>query len=865
MIGETVSRYRILEKIGEGGMSVVYRAEDTKLKRTVALKFLSPRALGSKDEKTRFLYEAQAAAALDHSNICTIHEIDEAGDATFIAMAYVEGLNLRDRIESGPLDLDEAVGLGVQIAQGLQAAHEKDIIHRDIKSANIMVTPKGEAKIMDFGLAKLPGRVRVTTTGTTVGTVAYMSPEQARGEALDYRTDIWSFGVVLYEMVSGRLPFTGDYEQAVAYRILNEDPQPLSVVCPGVPPELDGIMGRLLAKRVEDRYQSVKELLSDLRKLKKQIEIQRYSTSRAWEFSRGQRRVLPTLSPPVILVGAAAIAVALVIVWLLIRDREGPIPPGQSLKVTSADAWHRQPEISPDGGRIAYVSDVSGNPDVYVIDIRGGNPLQLTYSPAADEQPTWFPDGSSLAFVSGRGGRRGVWKVGQLGGSPTLLLEAAEFPAISPDGRRVAFSRDEPGGNSRIAVASLANPSDVTVLTGDRDGLWDHRYPVWSPDGKEICYATRHDVWIVPSTGGKARPLTSGGNMDSQPAWAPDGRHVYFSSYREGTLALWRVSRKRGRSERVSLGTGWESEPSLCRDGTKLVYSTRMQEEGIAVRDMRSGEEVRASSLRDASMPAISPDRSKMVFISKRWGTKYDLWVQPLEQDKPRGEPRRLTDHEGGASHPAFSPDGKWIAYYRIMDQERSIWTIPVSGGRPTRFSEEATDVHPCWSPDGSMLAFASSREGGTHIWTAPVRDGSRTGPARRITSGEVTAQAPTWSPDGKWIAFLGIHSNDMEAWIVPADGSGPPQQVTQGARVMRMRWDSSTGGLLVSGTWGRDEYTLSRVFLDGRETEDVGPVVQMPEGALFDVSPDGRLLAYPWRNPTKGHVWVLEAEQGTY
>lgn len=492
MIGEMVSRYRILEKIGEGGMSVVYRAEDTKLKRTVALKFLAPRALGSKDEKTRFLYEAQAAASLDHSNICTIHEIDETDDTTFIAMAYVEGLNLRDRIEAGRLDLEEAVGIAVQIAEGLQAAHEKDIIHRDIKSANIMVTPSNEAKIMDFGLAKLPGRTRVTTTGTTMGTVAYMSPEQARGDALDHRTDIWSMGVVLYEMVSGRLPFTGDYEQAVVYCILNESAPPLSTVCPGVPEELDGIVNRLLAKRAEERYQNVKELLADLRKLKRQIEIQRYSTSRAWEFRRGGKRGLRTISPTIAAVGVVAIAVALIAVWLLNKGWGGrPVPQGQPLQVTSGDAWQGQPTISPDGGRIPYVSDESGNSEIYVIDVRGGTPLQLTHNPSQDYSPSWFPDGSSLAFVSDRGGEASLWKIGQLGGSATLLVQNASYPAVSPDGKRIAFSRAAPGGESRIGVASLADPTDARILTGDDDGLWTHRFPAWSPDGKQICYSTR--------------------------------------------------------------------------------------------------------------------------------------------------------------------------------------------------------------------------------------------------------------------------------------------------------------------------------------------------------------------------------------
>jgi serine/threonine protein kinase/tetratricopeptide (TPR) repeat protein len=269
LIGQTISHYKILEKLGEGGMGVVYKAEDTRLKRTVALKFLSSQSLGTPDEKTRFVHEAQAAAALDHPNICTVYEIDEVEGHTFIAMAYVDGQSLREKTEPGPLKLEEALSVAIDVAQGLQEAHEKDIVHRDIKSANVMVTKKGQAKITDFGLAKLAGSTRVTKTGTSVGTAAYMSPEQARGEDVDQRTDIWSLGVVLYEMLAGRLPFRGDHEQAVTYQIVHEDPEPITAIRTGVPMELERIANKCLEKEASNRYQHVDEVLVDLGRVKK--------------------------------------------------------------------------------------------------------------------------------------------------------------------------------------------------------------------------------------------------------------------------------------------------------------------------------------------------------------------------------------------------------------------------------------------------------------------------------------------------------------------------------------------------------------------------------------------------------------------
>ncbi len=271
MIGKSISHYKILEKLGEGGMGVVYKAEDTDLKRTVALKFLSSQALGGEEEMGRFIHEAQSAASLDHPSICTVHEINKAEEHTFIVMAYVEGQSLKGRIESGPLKLDEVVDLAIQVAEGLQAAHEKGVVHRDIKPANIMVIPKGQAKIMDFGLVKAPGRTELTKKGMTLGTAAYMSPEQARGGEIDHRTDIWSLGIVLYEMVTGQRPFKGDHEPAVVYSILNETQEPVTALRTGVPMELERVITRCVEKNAEDRYQTADDLASDLRRVKRVI------------------------------------------------------------------------------------------------------------------------------------------------------------------------------------------------------------------------------------------------------------------------------------------------------------------------------------------------------------------------------------------------------------------------------------------------------------------------------------------------------------------------------------------------------------------------------------------------------------------
>ena len=313
MIDQTISHYLIVAKLGEGGMGVVYKAEDTKLRRTVALKFPPVDKLASEEEKARFVREAQAAAALNHPNICTVYEIDEADGHTFIAMEFVEGQSVKEKSRARPLPLDEALDIAVQAAQGLQAAHENDVVHRDVKSANLMVTAQGRVKVMDFGLAQVGDRSQLTKTGTTLGTASYMSPEQALAQPTDRRTDIWSLGVVLYEMLTGRLPFEAEVEAAVAYAVVNTEPEPPTALRSGLPVELDHIVDKALAKDREDRYQHVEDMLVDLRALQRSIETgEERAVPRKWRPRRhkvkvNRRTALGVAASAVVVAGVVSI------------------------------------------------------------------------------------------------------------------------------------------------------------------------------------------------------------------------------------------------------------------------------------------------------------------------------------------------------------------------------------------------------------------------------------------------------------------------------------------------------------------------------------------------------------------------------
>jgi serine/threonine protein kinase len=609
-----VSHYLLLDKLGEGGMGVVYRAKDTKLGRTVAIKFLPPELTRSEKAKQRFIHEAQAASMIDHQNICTIHEIDETEDGRmFLCMAHYQGRSLKDRIENeGKIDEPEAVNIAMQVAEGLRKAHAHGIVHRDIKPANIFLTDEGEVKILDFGLAKLAGQIKLTTVGKAMGTVSYMSPEQGRGEEVGKETDIWALGVVLYEMVTGELPFKGEYDVAVMYSILNEEPETVTSVRPGISAELGQIVHKAITKDREHRYADITEMMDDLKTLQKQMDPGEPASEYSWIRSRGGLRYA---------IPAAAIAILAVSAMIVqnLRRGEGDQQirfaklPGKPLQITTGDFWDSEPALSPDGGRIAYTSDSQGNKDIFVVDVEGGNKLQLTDDPAADYYPAWFPDGNSIAFVSNRGGSASIWKTSQLGGGATLIRRDAFDPSISPDGTKIAFSMTGEDDDFRIAVAPLSDPGDAVVLTGADDGIWSHRYPVWSPDGEAICYSARHDLWMVPSSGGEAARLTKDGQSDFYPAWSSNGEFIFFTSFRGGTLALWRIDPRGGGPERLTMGTGFEQNPSVCRSGACLAYSTQIAQNAKFIRNNTTGEEHRLEGTRYDFMTDVAPEGDRIV------------------------------------------------------------------------------------------------------------------------------------------------------------------------------------------------------------------------------------------------------------
>ncbi len=495
MIGHTISHYRITEKIGEGGMGVVYKAEDTKLDRPVALKFLAPHLLRDDEARQRFEREAKAAARLDHPNICTVYEIDEADGQTFIVMAFLEGRPLGDRIKEGPLKLNEALSVVTQLAEGLEAAHEKGITHRDIKPDNLMLMKgsRGLVKVMDFGLAQLAGGSKFTREGTTLGTMVYMSPEQAGGAETDGRTDIWSLGVVLYEMVAGQPPFRADNDRAIVYLLTNEDPEPLTAVRTGVPKELERIVDKCLAKEASERYQRVDDLLVDLRGLQKEQQAEAAPTAPPAPASLPRSQRTPWL------LAGAAVLIALAVTagaFLGLFESEKPVAqePLRVVPFTSYPGEELYSDFSPDGEQVVFSWDGENqdNTDIYVKSFESDTPVRLTSHAAPDLFPAWSPDGRWIAFQRWEDDRGVLLTIPSIGGPERKLTDLNIGIGVS--GSKMAWLPDSKGlivadGRPASIFLVLMETGERRELVAPRDVGFLSRRAVLSPDGQTLAFS----------------------------------------------------------------------------------------------------------------------------------------------------------------------------------------------------------------------------------------------------------------------------------------------------------------------------------------------------------------------------------------
>jgi serine/threonine protein kinase len=585
-VGSRLGSYEIVSAIGAGGMGQVYRARDTRLNRDVAIKVLPELFALDPDRRSRFEREAQAVAALSHPNILAIHDFGSAGSLTYAVMELLAGETLRERLTSGPLPIRKAVDYAVQIVRGLSAAHDKGIVHRDLKPENIFITPDGHVKILDFGLARhvvAPSSSDQTVSvgtepGIVMGTAGYMSPEQVRGANVDHRSDLFAFGAVLYEMLTGRRAFSRATPAETMTAILKEDPPDLPESGRAIPPALDDVIRHCLEKRPEERFQSARDLGFALQHIDS-------GTAPPIIAKSLTRRRVPVLLG---LTAAAAVAAA-AFMW---GRGMAPAAPSNEWRnasfkqVTVTQDPESWPSLSPDGKSVVFASAASGNGDIYVQRVGGHNATNLTPdSPDIDDQPAFSPDGSLIAFHSTRGGG-GIFVMGATGESVRRVADTGFNPAWSPDGRSLAIAdttfevpQSRPGFG-KLRVVALADGSRRDLPTGDAV------QPSWSPDGSRIAYWSvlaggRRDIFTIAADGsGTPVAVTDDAALDWNPVWSHDGRHLYFSSDGGGTMSIWRVpidqrsGRVSGESESIVVPASTAGSLSLSHDGRTMLYGT---------------------------------------------------------------------------------------------------------------------------------------------------------------------------------------------------------------------------------------------------------------------------------------------------
>ena len=883
--GANVGRYRIVEPIGRGGMGIVYLAEDLDLHRQVAIKVL-PKHIEDRSRLQRFVKEARAASALNHPNILTIHETGEFEGSRYIVSEYVNGSTLRERISQ--LDISQALDVTAQIASALDAAHRHGIFHRDIKPENVMIREDGLVKVLDFGLAKLTEKQPLesvsnleTAPGILMGTVSYMSPEQAKGVDVDSRTDIFSLGLVLFEALTRKRPFERDSPVETLSAIINAPTPSSGEVNPLVPVEVQTILERALAKDVNDRYQHVGDMRLDLLRVKRAIE-----TNAKLNYSRGRaptstRVVLRWVAIIAILLVAAATGSILATQFLPLNDGStGDFQPGKIVMtpLTTDAGYEGEPTFAPDGETIAYVSDRGGNLDIYLKQISGGPDINLTNDPSDDAQPAFSPDGKQIAFVSTRASTTplvyrnpvllaltggDIWIMPAFGGSPRRIVTGGNFPSWSPDGSEVIFISGGFGDQRIYRVPAIGgNPVEVETRFQKRGAYL--AYPSQSKDGKWIAFEVQPDkIFVTPAAGGEPVFVANG----KHPIWEPRTNSLIFTNSSPGAnYSLWQVAfstadgKVTGKPRPITVSEGRNMQAAISADGNSIVYVAQTVSFNIEsvpldaesgkptgpIRELTSGTELKPFF-------DCSSDGRSIVFESVR-GSTSSIW-----RTDGTSPPNQLTSGKDYADHrPVYSPDGKSIAFIR-SDPKRpgtgELWIIDADGANPRLVTEIADVNFVEWLGDGSGIVYYSDRDKQQFLFDL------RTKTARQLTNEPGVRAGVEVSADGKWLMFLStIETGFSDIRAMPVEG-GPS------FAVISSPGEDSHPSVPLSGRWvyfQLDHKNMYRIPGPSQKWRKLPPekITNYPETNLYlegpRLSDDGRTLFYS-HGRIVGDLWLIK------